>query len=50
MPMDAVNGLLKALPKATLSTYDDTGHLVFVEHPDRFNAELAAFAQASGAR
>ena len=50
MPMDALVGLLKALPMARLSSYEDTGHLVFVERTDRFNAELAAFARSSGAR
>ncbi|MDR6265197.1 alpha/beta hydrolase [Roseobacter sp. N2S] len=34
----------EALPNASLSLYDETGHAPFAEHPARFNAELADFA------
>jgi non-heme chloroperoxidase len=34
------------LPKMRLSRYAGLGHLTFFEAPDRFNAELAAFASA----
>ena len=34
-------------PRAKLSAYLDTGHLPFLEEPDRFNQELAAFAGAA---
>ena len=50
MPSEALAKLVQSLPKARLSAYDDTGHLVFVEHTERFDGELAAFAEASGAR
>jgi len=50
MPMDSLNRLLGELPNSRLSAYEHTGHLSFVEHPERFNAELAAFAEACGAR
>lgn len=33
-------------PAATLSIYEDAGHTPFYEEPERFNAELAAFAAA----
>jgi len=36
-----------AMPKARVSIYDDCGHSVFFEAPDRFNRELAAFVDES---
>jgi non-heme chloroperoxidase len=50
MPQESLAKLLRQLPNAKLSAYDDTGHLTFVEHPERFNRELDAFATASGAQ
>ena len=38
------------LRRMSLSRYPKTGHLTFFEAPERFNAELAAFATASFAR
>ena len=46
MPQEALDKLLRQLPNARLSAYSDTGHLVFVERPERFDAELAAFADS----
>lgn len=39
--------LATRLPKMRLSRYAGLGHLTFFEAPDRFNAELAAFASAA---
>ena len=50
MPPAALAKLLQMLPNAKLSAYEDTGHLPFVEHTDRFNDELAAFVDAVAAR
>lgn len=50
MPMESLNKLLGELPNARLSAYEHTGHLSFVEHPERFNQELASFARETGAR
>lgn len=50
MPSADTNLLLERLPKARLSDYVGAGHLAFVEQPDRFNRELAAFAAAAKAR
>jgi pimeloyl-ACP methyl ester carboxylesterase len=50
MPMDGLEKLLKELPNAKLSAYDKTGHLTFIEHTERFDQELDAFAVACGAR
>jgi non-heme chloroperoxidase len=36
-----------ACPAATLSWYDDVGHMPFWEAPDRFDRELADFASAA---
>lgn len=46
MPADYTKALLGQLPSARLSLYDGVGHLPFVEQADRFNRELAAFADA----
>jgi len=37
---------LKNCPTATASFYEGVGHAPFIEEPDRFNRELAAFAQS----
>ncbi len=37
--------VLALCPSAEASWYDDTGHMPFLERPERFNAELAAFAR-----
>ncbi len=37
----------EALPNAKLSLWDETGHAPFIEHAQRFNAELSAFADAA---
>jgi pimeloyl-ACP methyl ester carboxylesterase len=36
-----------ACPAATLSWYDDVGHMPFWEAPDRFDRELADFASTA---
>jgi len=36
-----------ALPAATFSEYEDTGHLPFAQHSARFNGELATFVRAA---
>jgi pimeloyl-ACP methyl ester carboxylesterase len=38
---------LTACPAATLSWYEDVGHMPFWEAPDRFNRELADLARAA---
>jgi pimeloyl-ACP methyl ester carboxylesterase len=38
---------LAACPAATLSWYEDVGHMPFWEAPDRFNRELADLAHAA---
>jgi non-heme chloroperoxidase len=43
-PEPAARELAKQLPRAEVSVYDGVGHSPFVERPDRFNRELAAFA------
>jgi len=45
MPANDTEVALKALPDVTLSFYDDTGHLPFYHHADRFNQELADFVR-----
>jgi pimeloyl-ACP methyl ester carboxylesterase len=44
MPEDALDALLPHLPRARLSRYPGIGHAPFLDAPDRFNSELAAFA------
>jgi pimeloyl-ACP methyl ester carboxylesterase len=39
--------LAKAIPRAKLSVYDGVGHSPFYETPERFNRELAAFANSA---
>jgi non-heme chloroperoxidase len=41
--------VLDVCATARASWYDDVGHLPFLEDPDRFDRELAAFAGASTA-
>jgi pimeloyl-ACP methyl ester carboxylesterase len=43
-PEPTARELAKQLPKATVSVYEGVGHSPFVESPERFNRELAAFA------
>ena len=50
MPRDALQTLLDHLPKSRLSAYDGVGHLPFMEQPERFDRELAAFALDAGAQ
>jgi pimeloyl-ACP methyl ester carboxylesterase len=50
MPQDALQTLLDHLPKSRLSAYDGVGHLTFMEDPERFDRELAAFALDAGAK
>jgi rifampin ADP-ribosylating transferase len=35
--------MVAAIPGARLVVYDDTGHLVLWEHPERVAAEVTAF-------
>lgn len=37
--------ILEACPTATASWYDGAAHMPFIEHPERFNTELAEFAR-----
>jgi pimeloyl-ACP methyl ester carboxylesterase len=46
MPPEPLAKLLRTLPRARLSAYAHTGHLVFVERAARYDRELAAFADA----
>ncbi|MEM9196712.1 MAG: alpha/beta hydrolase [Pseudomonadota bacterium] len=39
----------RIMPKGRLSTYAGVGHVPFLEDPDRFNADLAAFVQEARA-
>lgn len=39
--------IVAQVPHARLSLYQDAGHSLFWEYPERFNAELAAFATAA---
>ena len=51
MDEPALAALALRLPKMQLSRYPGLGHLTFFEAPERFNAELAAFAlTATGGR
>lgn len=42
---EQLQALLAELPQAELLTYAQTGHSTFAEQPDRFNQDLARFAQ-----
>ncbi|MFW6031721.1 MAG: alpha/beta fold hydrolase [Myxococcota bacterium] len=39
--------ILEVCPTATASWYDGVAHMPFMEHPERFNSELAAFARGT---
>jgi pimeloyl-ACP methyl ester carboxylesterase len=43
-PEATARELAKQLPRASVSVYEGVGHSPFVEQPERFNRELAAFA------
>lgn len=45
MPDSDTQATLDTLSDVTLSFYDDTGHLPFFQHPQRYNAELMDFAK-----
>jgi len=45
MPANDTDAALNTLPDVELSLYDDTGHLPFYHHPERFNRELADFVR-----
>jgi non-heme chloroperoxidase len=45
MPANDTEVALQTLQDAKLSFYDDTGHLPFYHHPERFNQELADFVR-----
>ena len=42
----AADHIAATAPKAQRSTYPGVGHMPFLEHPERFNRELAAFTRA----
>lgn len=42
--------LAEHLPSSKIVFFEDSGHALMVEEPDRFSAELAAFVEASGAQ
>jgi 2-hydroxy-6-oxonona-2,4-dienedioate hydrolase len=44
--IDAHRTGVDRMPDARLVVYPDCGHLPFLEHPDRFNRDLAEFASA----
>jgi pimeloyl-ACP methyl ester carboxylesterase len=50
MPQEALQMLLGRFPKSRLSAYEGVGHLTFMEDPERFDRELAAFALEVGAQ
>lgn len=43
VPLDRGEALIAALPDATLTVYDDVGHLPMEEAPERFNADLVSW-------
>ena len=45
MPANDTEVALETLPDVSLSFYEDTGHLPFYHHAERFNDELAAFVR-----
>lgn len=45
MPEENTAIALEMLPDASFSFYEDTGHLPFFQHPERYNAELMDFAK-----
>lgn len=50
MPTEALARIMSAMPKAKLSTYEGASHLTFIEQTDRFDRELAAFANEAHAQ
>ena len=50
MPANDTDVASKTLPDASLSFYEDTGHLPFYHHAERFNRELADFVRKVTAR
>lgn len=45
MPANDTEVALERLPNPEFSFYEDTAHLPFFQHPERYNAELRAFAE-----
>jgi len=46
-PFDSASfEMLKRIPGARLEQFDDAGHALFVDDPERFNALLDGFLQA----
>ena len=45
---DHAEGLVAAIPDSRLVVYDDTGHLVLWEQPERVAADLATFVETLG--
>ena len=43
LPRGQADAMIAEIPDARLVVYDDTGHLVLWEQPDRVAADLAAF-------
>ena len=49
IPLRCGHEFERLIPDARLRVYEDTGHNAMIEHPHRFNAELAAFMAAADA-
>jgi pimeloyl-ACP methyl ester carboxylesterase len=47
VPLADAYELWRLIPRAELVVFPDAGHVSMLEEPDRFNAELAAFAAAN---
>ncbi len=45
MPANDTEVAMDRLPDPEFSLYEDTGHLPFFQHPERYNAELRTFAE-----
>ncbi len=50
MPANDTDVALETLPNVDLSFYEDTGHLPFYHHAERYNRELADFVRKVRAR
>ena len=48
LPADTGSRLAGAIPGATLQTYEDAGHMVLWEHPERVAADVVQFAESLG--
>jgi pimeloyl-ACP methyl ester carboxylesterase len=48
MPANDSEVAMNTLSDAEFSFYEDTGHLPFFQHPERYNKELAAFVRRVG--